>query len=136
MKPLIWGLTAVLATVWTGLVWLTHTLSEWLLGTVNGEAIAGTGGALGSLPLPPLPDWLAPWINAAWLADWQAFGAGLLGWLGGVMPSADALMTWIGPLLWIGWGLGLLTLVALAVAGHVFADRLPALGRHLKTMRP
>lgn len=136
LKPLIWGLTALLAAGWTGLAWLTHSLSGWLLGTVQASTLKDAGGALGSVPLPPLPEWLAPWFDAAWLADWQAFGAGLLGWLGGVLPSGDAMMTWVGPLIWVVWGIGLLTLLALAVAGHVLAARLPSLGKHFKSPVP
>lgn len=133
MKPLIWVLTAVLTLVWTGLAWLTHSLSAWLLGTVDAGTLQSAGGALGGVPLPPLPPWLAPWFDPAWLADWQAFGAGLLSWLGGVLPSGDALMTWVGPLVWVVWGIGLLSLLALAVAAHVFAARLPTLGRALRS---
>jgi hypothetical protein len=123
MKPLIWGITALLAAGWTGLVWLTHAISGWLLGAVDTGALKDAGGALGRTPLPPLPDWLAPWIDIGWLTDWQAFGSGLLAWLDGVLPSGQALMTWVGPLLWLGWGVGLLTLLALALAGHVLVGR-------------
>jgi hypothetical protein len=98
MKTLIWSLTALLAALWTGFVALAHRLTGWLLGAID----AGTAGAV---PLPPLPDWLALWIDAEMLAAWRVFGVDLLQWLGAVLPSGETLMAWIGPLLWVGLGL-------------------------------
>lgn len=123
MKTLIWSITALLALVWTGLVWLANSISAWLLGAVEAGTLKDAGSTVAGLPLPPLPEWLGPWFDPAWLADWQAFGAGMLGWLGGVLPSGDALMAWIGPLLWVAWGLGLLMLLALAGLGHWLTGR-------------
>jgi hypothetical protein len=123
MKTLIWSLSALLALGWTGVVWVTHRVSAWLLGAVESGTLKDAGTTVAGLPLPPLPGWIAPWFDPAWLADWQAFGASLLGWLGDVLPSGDALMVWIGPLLWIGWGLGLITLLVLAALAHWLAGR-------------
>lgn len=135
MKTLIWSLTALLAAGWTGLVWLTHQVTGWLLGAVDADGLKDAGGAVAGLPLPPLPDALALWIDTAWLGALQAWSAGLLGWLGAVLPSGDALMAWIGPLLWVGWGLGLLTLLALAGLTHLLAGRGPALKQALQSVR-
>jgi hypothetical protein len=123
MKTLIWSVTVLLALVWSGLAWLTHLLSGWLLSAVEASQLKEASSTLAGLPLPPLPAWLSPWFDPAWLADWQAVGASLLGWLGGVLPSSDTLMAWVGPLLWVGWGLGLLSLLALAATGHWLAGR-------------
>lgn len=127
MKTLIWGLTALLAAAWTGFIALAQQVTGWLLSVLDAGTLTEAGGAAARLPLPPLPDWLAPWIDTAWLGALQAFGADLLRWLGAVLPGSDALMAWIGPLMWIGWGLGLLTLLALAVLLHWLVGRvLPA----------
>ncbi len=126
MKTLIWGLTALLAAGWTGLVWITHQLTGWLLGAVDAGALKDAGGAVGQLPLPPLPEWLGVPVDTAWLGALQAWSADLLGWLGAVLPAGDALMAWVGPLLWVGWGLGLLTLLALAGLLHVLVGRAPS----------
>lgn len=123
MKTLIWGLTALLTALWTGAAALAHAFTGWLLGAIDAGALGEAGGAVASLPLPPLPAWLAPWIDTAWLGTLQTFGADLLRWLGAVLPGSDALMAWIGPLLWIGWGLGLLTLLALAGLLHWLVAR-------------
>lgn len=119
MKTLIWSLTALLAALWTGFVALAHRLTGWLIGALD-------AGPAADLPLPPLPDWLALWIDAEALAAWRVFGMDLLQWLGAVLPSGDALMAWIGPLLWVGWGFGLLALLAVAGLLHWLVGRVPA----------
>lgn len=135
MKTLIWSLSALLALGWTGVVWVTHRVSDWLLGAVESGTLKDAGTTVAGLPLPPLPGWIAPWFDPAWLADWQAFGASLLGWLGDVLPSGDALMVWIGPLLWIGWGIGLLALLVLAALAHWLAGRGRSLTQTLQGTR-
>lgn len=127
MKTLVWGLTALLAAGWTGLVWVTHQLTGWLLGAIDAGTLKDAGGALAGLPVPPLPEWLNLWIDTAWLGALQALSADLLGWLGAVLPSGGALMAWVGPLLWVGWGLGMLTLLALAGLVHVLVGRAPSI---------
>ncbi len=127
MKLFIWGLTALFAAGWTGLVWVTHQLTGWLLGAVDAGTLKDAGGAVAGLPVPPLPDWLNLWIDTAWLGALQAWSAELLGWLGAVLPAGDALMAWIGPLLWVGWGLGLLALLALAGLVHLLVGRAPSI---------
>ena len=119
MKALIWGLTALLAALWTGAAALAHKVLGWLLAAMD-------SGAAGAVPLPPLPDWLALWIDAEALAALRLWGVDLLQWLGAVLPSGDALMGWIGPLLWVGWGLGVVTLLALAALLHWLVGRVPA----------
>jgi uncharacterized protein involved in cysteine biosynthesis len=49
-------------------------------------------------------------------------------WVESLLAQAPALLTWLVPLLWIAWGLGLLVLVMLGVAGSVLvvALRQPA----------
>lgn len=123
MRTLIWGMTALLAAGWTGLVWLTHRVTVWLLAAVEAGTLQDAGGALARLPLPQLPEALRPWIDTAWLVQLQAWAVRLLDGLGTALPSGDALMAWIGPLLWVGWGLGLLALLALAGLLHALVGR-------------
>lgn len=135
MKILIWGLTALLAAFWTGLVWLTHQLTGWVLGAVDAGALTTAGGTVAGVALPPLPGWLGLWIDTAWLGALQAWSAELLGWLGAVLPSGDGLMAWIGPLLWIGWGLGLLTLLVVAGLVHLLVGRAPSIRQAVQAVR-
>lgn len=135
MKFLIWGVTALFAAGWTGLVWVTHRLTGWLLGALDAGTLQDVGGSVAGLPLPPLPEGLGLWIDTAWLGTLQAWSADLLGWLGAVLPSGDALMAWVGPLLWIGWGLGLLTLLALAGLLHLLVGRAPSIRQAVQAVR-
>ena len=134
-KTLIWGLAALLAAGWTGLVWLAHQLSLWTLGALETGALKDAGGALARLPLPPLPGWLAPWFDAAWASEVQGWGADLLVWLGGVLPSGETLMAWVGPLFWAAWGLGVVALLTLAALAQTLAGRLPTLQRAREMLR-
>lgn len=95
MKTLIWLIAGLLAAVWTGMVALTVQVSDWLLNAV--ASAPAVGGAAAPLPVP------------AWLAHW--------------LPGAGGLMEWITPLLWTGWALGLLPLLALAGFLHWLAGR-------------
>jgi hypothetical protein len=45
-------------------------------------------------------------------------------WLTQLVPGAGGLMAWITPLLWTGWALGLLPLLALALFLHWLVSRM------------
>lgn len=105
---------------WTGLVALTEQLSQWLLASMaNGQA----GGLATVAGQWPVPDWLGLWVDTAWLKSLQEFGVGLVQWLGQVLPSSQGLMSWISPLLWLGWGAGALVLLVGAVLGHMLVGK-------------
>jgi hypothetical protein len=123
MKALIWSFTALLVAAWTGFVALLHQLTGWLLSAMDGGTLQGAAGTVGSLSLPPLPAWLAPWIDTASLASLQSMVASVVHWLGAVLPSGDALMVWIGPLLWIGWAVVLIPMLAIAGLLHWLVGR-------------
>lgn len=129
MKALIWSLTVLLAALWTVFVALAHQLTGWLLSAIDAGTVAQVASTVGDAPLPPLPDWLSPWLDTAWLGTMQAFAVDLVQWLGSVLPSGDTLMVWIGPLLWVVWGMGLLTLLAVAGLLHWLAGRVPGPGK-------
>jgi hypothetical protein len=131
MKTLIWSLTALAVVVWTGFIAVVHQLTGWLLAAVDSGSLQGAAGSVGGLALPPLPDWLAPWIDTASIAALQSFVVSMVQWLGAVMPSSDALMAWVGPLLWVGWALVLVPMLAIAgllhwLVGRATATHVPA----------
>lgn len=121
MKAMIWVAFVVLAGLWTGLVALTVQVTDWLLAAMASGQATDLATAAGQWPVPA---WLALWVDTAWLQGLQAAAVDLVQWLGQVLPSADGLMGWIAPLLWIGWGLVMLLLLVCAVAGHWLAGRL------------
>lgn len=126
MKTLIWSLTALLAALWTGFIAVVHQLTGWLLSAIDTGSLQGAVGTVGGLALPPVPAWLEPWIDTASIAALQSFVVSLVEWLGAVMPSGDALMAWVGPLLWVGWGLVLVPMLAIAGLLHWLVGRATA----------
>ncbi|QBM26283.1 MULTISPECIES: hypothetical protein [Hydrogenophaga] len=126
MKTLIWSLTALLAALWTGFIAAVHQLTGWLLSAIDTGSLQGAAGTVGGLALPPVPAWLEPWIDTASIAALQSFVVSLVEWLGAVMPSGDALMAWVGPLLWVGWGLVLVPMLAIAGLLHWLVGRTTA----------
>ena len=123
MKTLIWSFTALLVAAWTGFIAIVHQLTGWLLGAIDAGALQGAAGTVGGLALPPLPDWLAPWLDISTLAALQSLVVSVVQWLGVVLPSGDALMAWIGPLLWVGWALALVPMLAIAALLHWLVGR-------------
>lgn len=126
MKTLIWGLVTLMAVVWTGFVALAHQLAGWLLAAVDTGPLQGAAGTVGGLALPPVPAWLEPWIDAQSLAAMQSLVVSLVQWLGAVLPSGDALMAWVAPLLWVGWALVLVPMFAIAALLHWLVGRAKA----------
>lgn len=115
MKALIWIVFLLLAAFWTGLVMLTGQVSEWVVGSLASGQVTDLAATAGQIPVPA---WLALWVDTAWLKEMQTFGISFVQWLGQVLPSVDGLMTWVTPLLWVGWGLGMIAMLVGAVAAH------------------
>lgn len=120
MKALIWVVFLVFAGLWTGLVALSAQLTEWLLGALASGQVNDLASAAGQWPVP---EWLGPWVDTAWLQAVQAATVDMLQWLGQVLPGADSLMGWITPLLWTVWLLVLLGMLLLAALGHWLVGR-------------
>lgn len=116
MKAIVWLVFLVLVAFWTGLVALTEQLSQWLLTSMASGQVGELATVAGQWPVPA---WLGFWVDTAWLQSLQEVGVGLVQWLCQVLPSSQGLMSWISPLLWLGWGLGTLLLLVAAVIGHV-----------------
>jgi hypothetical protein len=119
----VWALVALVAAPWTlvcmGLHWLLSG-PDWSVGD--------TDTWLRWLEQWQIPVWLADWLPMASVTALKAWLTALGPWVESLLAQAPALLTWLVPLLWIAWGLGLLVLVMLGVAGSVLvvALRQPA----------
>lgn len=115
MKVLIWGLFALLALLWTGLVLVSAELIGWLATMVaSGQA----GDVIGNVGQWPVPAWLSVWIDPAWVQGLQATWVQLMAWLGATGPALGGVMGWLVPLMWIVWGVVMLMMLAAALAAH------------------
>jgi hypothetical protein len=111
---LVWLIIALLAAPWTlaclGLHWLL-TGPDWSSGAVQDW--------LSWLEQWQIPLWLAAWLPLEAITALKTWLTALGPWVEGVIGQAPALLGWLVPLLWIGWGLGLLVLALFGVAGSV-----------------
>ncbi|MFN3616920.1 MAG: hypothetical protein ACK4K3_09415 [Aquabacterium sp.] len=121
MKLILWGLAAFLALLWTGLAWMGAGLVS-LVAAETGS-VQDLGQAVGQMPIPA---WLGWWMDTAMLEATRAALADLLTWLSGFAPELGTLVSWLQPVIWITWGLGLCMLLALGGVGHWFIGRFGA----------
>lgn len=120
MIALSWSLFALLALFWAGAAWIAAAATQWLAQSLASGSATQAARDVAALPLP---EWLEPWIDPAWLqalrSGWQwaidGFGAGL--------PLAGTAAGWLVPSIWIAWGLGMVLLVVGAVAAHLVLRR-------------
>lgn len=119
MKRIIalgWILFALLALVWTATAWIAAAGTQWLAQAVASGTAAEAARELSAVPLP---QWLAFWLDPAWL---QAIESGVQ-WLAGIasasLPFAGSAASWLVPAVWVAWGLGMLLLAAGAACAHL-----------------
>lgn len=113
MKTLIWGAAAVLALMWTVVVALMASIVDWL-----STRSMDSSDWMGQVSQWPLPPWLAPWLDPATARWLQEVASGSLRWLSDMTPHLQSALQWISPLLWVGWGLGLIALLVVSGAAH------------------
>ena len=113
MRVLIWAVTALVALCATAMVALLASASDWLVGHAD-EAARG----LQTVTEWPVPAWVALWVDPALVEPLRA----MVTWVVDVvvlgLPWLQPLLGWIAPLLWVFWGLGMLTLLSLAALAH------------------
>ena len=120
MKILIWAAFGVLAVFWTLGTLIVVELVQW-----GAQVIAaGAGVEPGRSAAPwPAPAWLPSWLDPAaikavqegLLAGFEAF-RGALPWLGSAV-------SWLVPLAWMAWGIGVALLLAMTGGAHWLASR-------------
>jgi hypothetical protein len=121
MRVVVWAAWAVIAGMWTLGAWVMAELAQW---SVQVMSSAEAGRAAQAVMQAPLPPWLGVWIDPAWLELLRSQLQWLIEAGQAVLPAVGAVAGWIVPLVWVGWGLGMLTLLALAVGAHWLIGRL------------
>lgn len=121
MKFALWGGFVLLAVLWTGGAALLAQLVQWSAQGLASGAASDIGNAAAALTMPV---WLAPWFDpAAWAALQQSAAAALEG-VAALLPGIGGLVSWLSPLIWVFWGLGLVALLALTLVGNWLIQRL------------
>ena len=120
MKTLIWGAFVFFAAIWTGGVALTVALVRAAVGMLSPAQGAGVPDVLTA---PPIPDWLAPWVDVLGWREWIRGTTALLESLLAVLPSLGQMLNWLVPLAWIIWGVGLIGLFVLTLIGFKLTSR-------------
>lgn len=115
MKLALWGVFVLMAGLWTGGAALLAQLVQWSAQGLASGAASDIGTAAATLAMPV---WLAPWFDpATWAAIQHSVSAALESFAA-LMPDLGGLVSWLSPLIWVFWGLGLAGLLALTLAGH------------------
>ncbi len=120
MKLALWGVFVLMAGLWTGGAALLAQLVQWSAQGLASGAASDIGTAAATLAIPV---WLAPWFDpATWAAIQQSVSAALES-LATLLPDLGDLVSWLSPLIWVFWGLGLMVLLALTLVGHWLIKR-------------
>ena len=123
LYALIWALIGLLFVCWTAAAWGLHLASQWLAGLAPAklEAVTTAAGdaARQAVPLLGLPEWLTAGLPAGVVESWLAWAQSFLPWLHSLQQHVPALLGWLSPAIWVGWGLGTLLLLLAGIALHV-----------------
>ena len=115
MKIIIWSFFILTLALWTGMTLLTVQLVDWIVQSFGSTLPTDLGAVLSTIPVPP---WLAIWIDTTWIQAIQSSLVGLIEGITQTVPYLASAIGWLSPLIWAIWGLGVLVLLILAVAGH------------------
>lgn len=120
VKILVWAVFALLAALWTLGAVVTVELAQWSAQFLASGTAADLGRSAAQLPVP---QWIALWLDPAWI---QAAQAGLV-WsleaLRSALPFIGSAIGWVTPLVWIVWGVGMAGLLLLGGVGHWLVGR-------------
>lgn len=129
LAGIIWSVAGLLAAAWTGLMAVLGSVLGWAA-----QALRQTGAWVNTPPAWPaeLPSWLSGWLDAGTWASIGQAAQELMPPILSVVPAVGTLAGWLEPLLWLGWGLGMLALLALAAAVHVWLRRTRSWSFHVR----
>lgn len=120
MIALTWMLFALLALFWTAAAWMAAAVTGW---TAQAFATGTAAQAARDITALPLPEWLASWIDPAWLQALQPLAQWAVDAAGAWLPLAGTAAGWLVPAIWIAWGIGLLLLLLTAAVVHFLVRR-------------
>lgn len=109
-----WFLSLALLALWSLACWGLHAVTAWAV--TGAGALAGGSAAMGAALWP---DWVSIWLPPQLAGDLQAMLASIGPMLQAALETVPFLSGTFTVLAWAIWGLGAVTLLALAVGAHV-----------------
>jgi len=113
LYSVLWIVMLVLLAIWSTGIWVLHSLLVWSMSGAG--ALAGQAQRLDSVNLP---DWLALWLPPEWVLALTDAASSLLPWLESALSVLPSAATWLSPLAWLVWAIGLLILAVGAAIGQ------------------
>lgn len=120
MRIAIWVVFGLLALLWTGGAFVSAQLTQWIAQALASGEAASVGRELAQWPVP---QWLALWVDTAWLEALQSALLWTLETLQEALPLLGSALGWLVPLVWLLWGLGLVALMLLAGLAQLLLGR-------------
>ena len=109
-----WFLSFMLLALWSLACWGVHAVTVWAVGSAG--ALASGTAAMDAIQLP---EWIRGWIPPQLAQEFGAMIASVGPVVQAALETVPALSGAVTVLAWVIWGLGALTLMALAVGAHV-----------------
>jgi len=120
VKTVIWSAFALFALLWTGGAYLTVEAVQWAARVFSSGEATDLAQAAAAWPVPA---WLAPWVDAAWLQSVQQSIVASLAALRGSMPAVGSAVGWLVPAVWVIWAMGMVGLLLLVALGLFLVRR-------------
>jgi hypothetical protein len=128
MKTFVWLVFAFFALLWTGGAYLTVEAVQWAARVVSSGEATDLAQAAAQWPVPA---WLAPWVDAAWLHGIQQAIVASLTALRGSMPALGSAVGWLVPAVWIVWAIGMIGLLLIVAVALFLVRRASGATKHV-----
>lgn len=121
MKALVWSLCLVLLACWTAVMALAAQAMRWIAqGLASGNIQDFASGAAQW----PAPAGLPAWIDPQWVQMIQSALVSMLSVVAQWSPQLSSIASWLVPLVWVAWAMGLVLLLSLSGVAHWLIGRL------------
>lgn len=117
MKIFLWIVIGLIAFPWTVAAFIAARLSRWMAEGMASGSLGRDSAAW------PQPEWLPPWIDPVAMQLLQQWLLDSLQTLDTLLPLFGSLLGWMVPLIWLGWGFGMVMLIACGAMLHWLITR-------------
>ena len=120
MKIILWCVFLLVALLWTGAAALLGEAIQW---SVRNLA-TGSSMSLDAITSNVIiPVWLSPWLEpSGWATILQSVQS-VIDSAASAVPALGFVISWLEPVVWLAWGIGLLVMFALTIAGTLMLNR-------------